>query len=579
MVSKGNLIDNDDFNTNSLRVASILGKGAGQTGYGQRATSAETTLANGATIDKSNWNLMIGDINTCSTHQSGNSALPFTFATGDIVGADESGTSVTRVGGNGSGVNNASFSPASSPILYLDNQANGSVDISGNQTTTVSAPDITTDSPHVYTFDAQTDEITYQPANNFIVLSRLAGAFSVWFKTNANYGASGKANYTGRGTILGGGLGFVDSLWVQNAPPYRIFGETTTNNEEYVDVASAIPGDTWVNLIVTCSSGTATSYLNGSQIDQKTITGDLRFRTLSEAANLFGNIDFEGEIGPVQMWNRALTTTEITDNYQYFLPRFTQGNVFEIDNPDTSKGVNDVLNGITTIETNSSNSSGASFTTTSTKNFGSTDRVSAWNGNIYGELDVIFDATYTTTDTNGSTTALSGTTDDHRRHFFNTGGDIRITVGFDSPVSSKDSRWAEMFTNMGTVILGKNATTCTGTGNAADGVTDVNGNGSTDPAVGNYQLTAGYKLIFKRFAASGPYQENFIEISAKKVGDNTIRIRVLLNDVDTGDPLDDENVQQAGGTISAGLDLKRATGSNISIPEPTFGEQFSFQSN
>ena len=137
---------------------------------------------------------------------------------------------------------------------------------------------------------------------------------------------------------MGGGAGISRSLWVQNAPPYRIFGETTTNNEEYVDVASAIPGDTWVNLIVTCSSGTATSYLNGSQIDQKTITGDLEFRTLSEAYNLFGDIDFEGEIGPVQMWNRALTTTEVTDNYQYFLPRFTLGNFFEIDNPDTSKG-------------------------------------------------------------------------------------------------------------------------------------------------------------------------------------------------------------------------------------------------
>ncbi len=148
-------------------------------------------------------------------------------------------------------------------------------------------------------------------------------SFTVWFKTSDNDYSS---NYTGRATILGLDGGFLDlaggALWLQNDPPYKIFGESSTNNENWIDVSSAIPANSWNNLTCVFSGGnTATSYLNGVEIDEVTnLTGSVYIPTLGGGLDTAQAPGVEYTI--YARWDsKALTYDEIQDLHIAFRSR------------------------------------------------------------------------------------------------------------------------------------------------------------------------------------------------------------------------------------------------------------------
>lgn len=252
------------------------------------------------------------------------------------------------------------------------------------------------------------------------------------------------------------------------------------------------------------------------------------------------------------------------------------GDTFSIDTPNTNKGVNDWASSVTTIETNSAVVASGQFTLTTTRSFMNSTRTTTWGGagqgqTIYAELEVDFPGGYVTTNTDGTTSTASGA--DHRRHFFNAGGEIRISAYLNGS-TAKDTDWGTMLGNAGFIVFGKNATTCTGTGRARDGSTDVDSNGSIDSAVGNFQITTGYQLIFKKNGSQAEYAENYIEIYAKRnTAGTSVIFLIQFTDADIGDqtgigPAIDEPVLQLGGDMGCGIDLKRPTGSYVSIASP-----------
>lgn len=101
-VSTGSLVQNEDLTGLLERVGVVLGNGNGATGYGQRVTSFENLKGVDTTndIEKDHWNALRTDINTCSQHQSNNNIVPDTVTAGNIIGADASGPSVTRITGD-----------------------------------------------------------------------------------------------------------------------------------------------------------------------------------------------------------------------------------------------------------------------------------------------------------------------------------------------------------------------------------------------------------------------------------------------------------------------------------------------
>jgi hypothetical protein len=244
---------------------------------------------------------------------------------------------------------------------------------------------------------------------------------------------------------------------------------------------------------------------------------------------------------------------------------------------NTSMGVNDFFTATSNIETNAGSSHPTQVTVTTGRQFALSTRTATWGGagqsqSVNCTFEVFFDGGYNVTDSTGATVVASGA--DHRRHFFNTGGEIRISGINSSASNTKGSDWATMLSNMGQVVLGKNATTVTGSGRARDGSTDVDLSGSIDSALGNYQLTTSYQLIFQRNGGGVDidYAENAINIFARRnIAGNSITILVELSDNDVGDqtgtgPGQDEQVV---GTLGIGLDLRRSTGTFISVPSPT----------
>jgi hypothetical protein len=260
------------------------------------------------------------------------------------------------------------------------------------------------------------------------------------------------------------------------------------------------------------------------------------------------------------------------------------GDTFSIDTPNTARGVNDWVSAVSTITTNANLISAAHYSLTDTKSFLNTTRSTSWGGagqlqQIYTEFSVIFSGGYATTNTSG--TSATATANDHFRHFFNSGGEIRIS-GSHSGSTSKATDWGLMLGNMGFVVFGKNATTVTGTGRARDGSTNVDQVGGIESALGAFQLTTGYQLIFQRNGggADTNYAENYISIYAKRdVGTTTVTFLVELVDADAGDqrPREPGAGDPAGpgvdepvtGTTIIGVDLKRATGVYVSVPEPS----------
>lgn len=156
---------------------------------------------------------------------------------------------------------------------------------------------------------------------------------------------------------------------------------------------------------------------------------------------------------------------------------------------------------------------------------------------------------------------------DARRHFFNSGGEIRFSSSLTGGSGSKDSDWAAMLTNMGTIKFNYTQTSSTGTGSGS--------------AIGNYDLTSTYQQVFIK-SGSGVYAENDYNIAAREVSATQIQFKIEFRDDDAGDqrpgdsggtdgvsipgPGEDENV---GGTLSSVVQTFRASGSFVDVAAPT----------
>lgn len=275
------------------------------------------------------------------------------------------------------------------------------------------------------------------------------------------------------------------------------------------------------------------------------------------------------------------------------------GNVtaVSIDSVDTAGGVNDIYAQVNNIAlaTNIVKVHSDHYTATTGRAFGQSETNQSWGGTgslsqfLVYEFRVMFPGGYNVTNSSTGATEVASP-QDHRRHFFNAGGEIRLT-GQVVGTSSKATDWALMLSGMGEVRFIKNSTECN-SGRPANGSSDADGDGTIDSALGNYQLNTSYRTIYQRNGGDedAVYAENLIQIRAKRGTENIngtnyecIFFKVELFDNDTGDgtptgtpeeqaqatPPVDENVV---GTTRFGVDLLRPSGSAVSVPEPVYDE-------
>ncbi len=160
---------------------------------------------------------------------------------------------------------------------------------------------------------------------------------------------------------------------------------------------------------------------------------------------------------------------------------------------------------------------------------------------------------------------------DARRHYFNTGGELRLDTTFvASGTDSQSLDWQALFQAVGMVKISHN-------------ITEVTGSVGT-PAGGFTSLTTTYQKLYEKaggVGGSGYYANNKYEIYARLNGSNAIDLRLDFLDThvaDTGNyyPSGPWTGQDyVAGTLTAQVDILRAddndaSGNGVVIPSPTF---------
>jgi hypothetical protein len=146
------------------------------------------------------------------------------------------------------------------------------------------------------------------------------------------------------------------------------------------------------------------------------------------------------------------------------------------------------------------------------------------------------------------------------RYYFNSGGQLRFRAAMSGTPSGTNGTaifndWQSMLSGVGTVIFNHNSTSKTGAGAA-----------TVASAIGFYQLTTSNQTIMTK-TGSGTYAANTWIINARRNSTSTtVFIDISFNDNKGGNPNFDEPVT---GTITSSMDTYRATGTNVSVPQPS----------
>jgi hypothetical protein len=162
-----------------------------------------------------------------------------------------------------------------------------------------------------------------------------------------------------------------------------------------------------------------------------------------------------------------------------------------------------------------------------------------------------------TTGTSGATWTISFTNTvtfasaDAARYFFNAGGRIKIDVSKTATGETGDPEWNDLANTLcGDIFITGGTATQTIAGANYTGTTKVGGSGTPNillTGTGWYDLTAGAAatIVYKQFADTAPYTNNFIQHSIAKDLTSSILTITTLWSASDGDPI-------SGGTASSG---------------------------
>jgi hypothetical protein len=149
---------------------------------------------------------------------------------------------------------------------------------------------------------------------------------------------------------------------------------------------------------------------------------------------------------------------------------------------------------------------------------------------------------------------------DERRHFFNAGGEIRLSANNSGAYGPKGLDWAALCSEIGVVKFGQDTTTATGSG--------------TSYAIGNNDVTSAYQNCFQKVGAgsySGIYAGNLYTVKVRMpnagINEGVLEFRIEFNDV-VFDNTVDNNVD---GALTSTVQQYRAVGpTSVTSVSPTY---------
>ena len=214
-------------------------------------------------------------------------------------------------------------------VLALDAGSKKSYQGSGNTITDVvgnlsgtltNGPTFDSSNGGVLTFDGSNDYIDfgYIP-NNFIsnpALNNNIISFSIWVYVIGGYYIMSTGSQTSSTGI---------SITYQNGSPF--ISIRTSNKQKSYSPGSNFNTNEWMQWCAVSDDSNWIIYKNGIQQSSQTLVSDsvvdaqTRF-TLGVPNNVVTNYQFQGNIGPIQFYNKALSAAEILQNYNATKNRF-----------------------------------------------------------------------------------------------------------------------------------------------------------------------------------------------------------------------------------------------------------------
>jgi hypothetical protein len=205
----------------------------------------------------------------------------------------------------------------------------------------------------------------------------------------------------------------------------------------------------------------------------------------------------------------------------------TSGTIHAFDGSQTIGGASysyNLTGAVSDVDTNYQNVDAAQQTTPAAQH--TSTRGSAWGGEA-GTAAINTDITATFTNAN------------HARGFFNSGGELHITLDQPTATTTQSTNWNTIFdTSIGTIKMGYTGTTRTG--NA----------GTPSTTVGFHDLTSSYATIFEGTnIGSGAYAANDVLVQAKTDG-TIVTFQITCDDQHT------PTAPSAVDTVESGTNAK-----------------------
>ena len=129
-----------------------------------------------------------------------------------------------------------------------------------------------------------------------------------------NYDAGGTAILMGGSSYNNGGYFF----WASPSSAYSSYGGSYDNGSW-----TSFGDGVWINYCVTKNdSGNVIWYGNGQQLDTGTVTAGASIGFWAIGGYIGGTYAFNGQMGPVHIYTRALSASEVAQNYNALKGRF-----------------------------------------------------------------------------------------------------------------------------------------------------------------------------------------------------------------------------------------------------------------
>ena len=179
--------------------------------------------------------------------------------------------------------------------------------INGNGGTANSSPTFIN---NVFDFDGTDDYFQYSVTPNDLVGSSFS--IGAWINTDAST----------QGMIIGNSNSsrFYIETFPRGGALYCHWGIGAEQNS--ATTTAQISTDTWHYYIATYDGNIATGFLDGVLKDTTTIGAESYGSVNLKIGYWISSLAFNGEIGPVHIYNRALSNTEVLHNYTALKDRF-----------------------------------------------------------------------------------------------------------------------------------------------------------------------------------------------------------------------------------------------------------------